>query len=149
AEHEPALAADHTDVAHAHLPLRLPLGDLHLVGERERPDPRVALEPRAGAASLPGRHPDGDGVVHPVDVRRDVLDGPPDGFARRIDGDADADPTHALMLRGRVRGPGGARVEAVPLPCTFGPLRPTTTERRKRATRPRCSSSAVTREGPW
>ena len=49
---------DEPGVPHAHRLARLPLGDLHHVGERERPDLRVALEAGAHARGLRRQEPD-------------------------------------------------------------------------------------------
>ena len=61
-------------VAHAHRHARHPLGDLHAVGQRDRPDLRVAQERRADATLLLALETDRDGVGHPVDVALDRLE---------------------------------------------------------------------------
>ena len=71
-------AGDEAGVAHAHRPAGIPLGDLHPVGEADRPDLRDALEARADALGAVGHEPDHLGVGHPVDVGVDLLDGRPD-----------------------------------------------------------------------
>ena len=81
-----------------------PPGDLHLVGQAERPDPGVAVEGGADARVARRGEPDGDRVVHPVDVRPDVLDDPPHLGRRGVDHRADPDGAHRRMLR-----TGGAR----------------------------------------
>ena len=91
-------------MAHAHGPPGPPPGDLHLVGEPERADPGVAVEGGADARLAARREPDGDGVVHPLDVRPDVLDDPPHLGRRGVDHRADPDGAHRRMLRtGRAR----------------------------------------------
>ena len=67
-QREPPGAGDEPVVAHAHRPLRLPLRDLHAVGQPDRPDPGDALEPRADARVCSVVEADRLGVGHPVDV---------------------------------------------------------------------------------
>ena len=61
------------------------LGDLHAVGEAEGTDARVAVERGADTVAGAGREADGDRVLDPLHVRRDVADHGPHSVARRVD----------------------------------------------------------------
>ena len=94
-EREPAGAGDDARVAHPHRPLRVPLGDLHHVGESDRTDLRVALERGALARGLLGPEPDGLGVGHPLDVGGDVAEVVPDLRRRGVQVGGHRDRRHA------------------------------------------------------
>src|SRR5262249_10395787 len=88
-QREDTVAGHHTRVPPAHPLDWAPLGDLHVVDERDRADLGVTTKPSSDALPLFGVEVDRYGVGHPLDMRLDRLDAFPHSRRRCNDFDAD------------------------------------------------------------